>query len=129
MIKPAIHRIWAWWGPFLLRVAIALDAFIQAWFRGGVLGVTISSRCGTAADHGHWWGIAGDWLLNHCWPFGPDKCTGESHCTGAIKNDSLRAVYALGELLGDPKVVDKRNLHEFKKVVLDMVKQILEEGK
>ncbi len=121
------QRVLAWWAPFLLRVAIAFDAFVQAWFRGGIIGITISSRIGTAKDHDHLWGGLGEWLLNRVWPFGCDPVTGESHCTGAIKNDSLRAVYVIAELLGDDDVVEARGLQDFKKQVLALTKQILEE--
>ncbi len=124
-----VQRVLQWWTPFLLRVAIAFDAFIQAWFRGGIIGITISSRIGTANNHGHLWGEIGEWLLDRVWPFGCDPVTGEGHCTGAIKNDSLRALYAIGELLGDPVVVHQRNLYEFKKQILDLAKTILEEPK
>ncbi len=119
------QRTLAWWEPFLLRLCIALDAFIQAFFKGGVLGVTISSRIATAASHGHKWGIGGDWVLNRVWPFGPNKDTGESHCQGAIKNDCLRAILVLKELLGDSTVVKDRNLGSFKQEVLTKVTEIL----
>lgn len=89
---------------YLLRLAIGLDAFVQAFFHFGVLGVTISSRCGTAAAHGHRWGLVGWWLLDHTWPFGKDPVTGESHCAGAIRNDILRAKAAIAELEDDPVV-------------------------
>lgn len=88
---------------YWLRISIALDAFLQVFLRRGNIGVTISSRIGTAAAHGHRWGLIGWWLLDHCWPFGKDPITGESHCKGAIKNDILRAELALEELR-DPVV-------------------------
>ncbi len=128
-VQKGVGRWWAFWGPFFLRVSIALDDFIQAGFRGGIIGITISSRIGTAKDHGHLWGGIGEWLLNHCWPFGCDPVTGESHCTGAIKNDSLRAMYAIGELLGDNTVVEARGLQSFKAEILALAKQILEDVK
>jgi len=123
---PLFQRIKDWWEPFLLRLSIALDDFVQAWLRDGVIGVTISSRTGTAADHGHGWGRRGEWMLGF-WPFGPDPETGECHCTGAIKNDCRRAVRVIRSLLGDDTVVNKRSLHAFKKELLAEVQSILEE--
>ncbi len=72
---------------YILRVLIALDAFIQALFNRGVIGVTISSRCGTGVAHGHKWALCLNWLLDHTsWiGFGP------GHCQEAICNDILRA--------------------------------------
>jgi hypothetical protein len=81
---------------YFLRIAIALDACIQAFFRFGVPGVTISSRIGTAAAHGHKWGIAGSWLLDHT----PWLGFGPGHCASAIVNDRLRALAVLDELRG-----------------------------
>lgn len=89
---------------YFLRLAIGLDAFVQAFFRFGTLGVTISSRIGTAAAHGHRWGLVGWWLLDRVWPFGKDPVTGVSHCKSAIANDILRAQAAIAELQ-DPVVV------------------------
>jgi len=88
---------------YWLRVCIGFDAFVQSLFRFGTLGITISSRAGTAAAHGHRWGLITWWLLDHCWPFGKDKITGESHCAGAIRNDIARARAAVLEL-SDPVV-------------------------
>jgi len=81
---------------YLLRIAIALDAFVQATFRVGVIGVTISARAGTAKAHGHRWGC---WLcaaLDHAtWiGFGP------GHCEQAIISDRERALLVLRELDG-----------------------------
>lgn len=89
---------------YFLRLAIGLDSFVQAFSHFGTLGITISSRIGTAAAHGHRWGLIGWWLLDHTWPFGRDPITGESHCKGAIKNDIIRAQAAIDELQ-DPVVV------------------------
>ena len=85
-----------------LRVAIGLDAFCQAVFRFGTLGITISSRAGTAAAHGHRWGYVMWWLLDRVWPFGPDL-DGRPHCASAIVNDIARAKAAIVEL-EDPVV-------------------------
>ncbi len=84
---------------YILRVLIALDAFIQALFNRGVIGVTISSRCGTGVAHGHRWALWLNWLLEHTsWiGFGP------GHCCSAIENDKLRAKAAIAEL-SDPVV-------------------------
>jgi hypothetical protein len=108
---------------------IAGDAMIALGWRYGVPGVTMSSRMGTAAAHGHAWGRFFFWFLDHTpWlGFGKDKVTGESHCVGAIKNDSTRAaVDALRELLGDPVVVSAFNLEPFKAELLAQVRAILE---
>ena len=94
-----------WWAPFLLRLSIALDDFIQAWFRFGTIGVTISSRIGIAAAHGHLWGIIGWQLLDVCWPFRKDPVTGQSHCAGAWDSDTARALAAIIKIKGDPVVV------------------------
>ena len=88
---------------YFLRVAIALDGFVQALSNKGTIGITISSRIGTAAAHGHRWGLVGWWLLDHVWPFGRDA-DGTSHCHGAILNDRKRAQAAIDEL-NDPVVV------------------------
>jgi len=88
---------------YLLRLAIGFDAFVQAFFHYGTLGVTISSRCGTAAAHGHRWGLVGWYLLDRCWPFRKDPVTGRSHCASAIDNDIKRARAAIAEL-EDPVV-------------------------
>ena len=85
---------------YLLRVAIAIDAMLQAWLRFGTIGVTISSRIGTAAAHGHAWGIAFAWLLEQ----GPLRIFfGPGHCAGAIRHDIERARAAIAEL-SDPVV-------------------------
>lgn len=86
--------------PYWLRLAIGLDAFVQAFFRFGVLGVTISSRIGTAAAHGHAWGVCGSWLLDKT----PWLGFGPNHCRDAICNDILRNRAAIVELT-DPVVV------------------------
>jgi len=125
-----LERILDWWEPFLFRLSLALDDFIQAWFRDAILGVTISSRTGTAKDHNHEWGIYGEWFLNHCWPFNIDykKSGGKvSHCDGAITNDCIRAVAILRTLLGDPVVVKARQLERFKLEILEQVRLICEE--
>ncbi len=88
---------------YLLRVCIALDGFVQAITNRGTIGITISSRAGTAAAHGHRWGLVTWWLLDRVWPFGRNKVTGESHCAGAIRNDIARARAAIIELC-DPVV-------------------------
>jgi hypothetical protein len=91
-----------WWKPVLLHLSIAFDDFVQAWFPYGTIGVTISSRIGIAAAHGHRWGLIGWWLLDHTWPFGRDPVTGESHCKGAVRSDIERAVLVIRKLAGDP---------------------------
>ncbi|MGH9807526.1 MAG: hypothetical protein ACRD9W_09755 [Terriglobia bacterium] len=102
------------WG---LRVLIALDALIQITWRGGNPGITMSSRIGTAAAHGHAWGRYGFWLLDHTpWlGFGRDPVTGQSHCIGAMRNDVLRARQAEHELLGDPVVVSFGKMEDLKR--------------
>lgn len=89
---------------YLLRVAIAFDGFVQACANKGTIGITISSRAGTAAAHGHRWGLVSWWLLDRIWPFGKDA-DGSSHCKSAIRNDILRAQKAIDEL-NDPIVVE-----------------------
>lgn len=109
-----------------LRVSIAFDDVGQVFMRYGVQGVTISSRIGTANDHNHDWGKNGEWLLNHTWPFSLDqKKTGISHCTLAIMGDCLRAVEVFRELLGDKEVVDKRELHDFRKIIVNLVDEAI----
>lgn len=120
------RRSRCWWANFFFHLMLALDDFIQAWQPDGVIGITISSRTGTAADHGHEWGIVGDRWLNECWPFGPDKETGDTHCTSAIKNDCWRSVAVLRSLLTDNTVVESRHLQAFRLEVLAEVKKILE---
>jgi len=88
---------------YLLRVCIAFDGFVQACLNRGTIGITISSRAGTAAAHGHRWGLIMWWLLDHTWPFGKNPVTGESHCAAAIRNDIMRARKAILEL-HDPVV-------------------------
>ena len=88
---------------YLLRVAIAVDGFVQACANRGTIGITISARAGTAAAHGHRWGLSLWWLLDRAWPFGRDPVTGESHCHAAILNDKKRAQAAIDEL-NDPVV-------------------------
>ena len=88
---------------YLLRVAIALDGFVQACTNFGTIGITLSSRIGTAAAHGHRYGLIGWWLLDRCWPFGKDPVSGQSHCHAAILNDKKRAQAAIDEL-NDPVV-------------------------
>lgn len=83
---------------YFLRVAIALDQLLQASGHWGKPGITISARAGTAAAHGHRWGLITWRLLDRIWPFGRDPVTGESHCAGAIRNDILRAKAAIAEL-------------------------------
>ncbi len=99
-----LNRIAAWWLPFLLRLSIAFDDFCQAWFRGGTIGVTVSSRIGIAAAHGHLWGICGWQLLDICWPFRRDPVTGQSHCAGAWQSDCARAREAIARIEGDAVV-------------------------
>jgi hypothetical protein len=91
---------------YALRVCIGLDAFIQAFFNMGVLGVTISSRIGTAAAHGHRWGLVGWWLLDRVWPFGRDKVTGRPHCKGAVISDLYRAQVLVVKELSDPVLTE-----------------------
>lgn len=93
-----------------MRVCIAWDGLVQACTNFGTIGITISSRAGTAAAHGHKWGLITWWLLDRVWPFGRDPTTGESHCKGAIRNDIARAQAAIDQL-NDPVVVDYLNNH------------------
>lgn len=125
-IEDYAQRSRRWWANFFFHFMLALDDFIQAWQPDGVIGITISSRTGTAADHGHRWGIRGEYLLQF-WPFGPDAETGDCHCTSAIKNDCLRSVAVIRSLLGDNDVVNKRSLRAFKQQILSEVRLILEE--
>jgi hypothetical protein len=83
-----------------MRVLIAIDALIQITWRYGVPGVTMSSRIGTAAAHGHRWGIIGSWCLDKT----PWLGFGPNHCRDAVCNDILRARAAIVELT-DPVVV------------------------
>ena len=87
--------------PYWLRVLIAWDQVAQTSWRYGKPGVTMSARIGTAAAHGHRWGLAARWLLETAYPlrwfFGP------GHCAGAIRHDSERARQAIAEL-SDPVV-------------------------
>jgi hypothetical protein len=78
---------------YLLRVAIAFDAFVQALFRYGTLGVTISARAGTAKAKDHRWG---------CWLCAALDWLDPGHCGKAIKNDRRRARAVLKELEGYP---------------------------
>ena len=86
--------------PYWLRTLIAFDALLQVMWRRGQPGVTMSSRIGTAAAHGHRWGIVGSWLLDKT----PWLGFGPGHCEAAICNDILRARAAIVELT-DPVVV------------------------
>jgi hypothetical protein len=74
---------------YLLRVAIALDCFVQAICTRGMLGVTISARAETARYHDHLWGCVLcrflDWL---------DR----DHCHNARLNDMRRAQEAFTSL-------------------------------
>lgn len=91
--------------PAWLRVSIALDIACQAPWRDGLVGVTMSSRIGTAAAHGHRWGLAAQWLLERAYPlrwvFGP------GHCRGAVQHDIERAEAAIASL-SDPVVTEWR---------------------
>lgn len=95
--------------PYWLRVLIALDQVCQVCWRGGNPGVTMSARIGTAAAHGHGWGIAAAWLIEQSiplrWIFGP------GHCAGAIRHDIERARAAIAEL-SDPVVSAYANADE-----------------
>lgn len=96
---------------YALRVCIGLDAFVQSFFRFGTLGITISSRCASAAAHGHRWGLVGWWLLDHCWPFGKDPVTGMSHCHGAVLSDIQRALSVCDQLGNDPVLEEYLKTH------------------
>jgi hypothetical protein len=89
---------------YWLRILIALDACIQAFFRVGVLGVTISARAGTGKAHGHAWACILCQLLDSRFGklvgFGRDPVTGLGHCEGAIIGDRARAQAVLRELDG-----------------------------
>jgi len=85
--------------PWWLRTLIALDALLQVMWRRGQPGVTMSSRIGTAASHGHRWGVYASWLLDKT----PWLGFGPGHCHEAICNDILRARAAIVELT-DPVV-------------------------
>lgn len=121
---------------YWLRVSIAWDGLCQAFFHFGEIGLTISARAGTAQAHAAPWGQPvywrhawGVWLfsaLDYCWPFGRDKTTGESHCIGAEKNDCIRAVKGpIKQILGDPVVVAKHDLYEFRRDLLAELTKIL----
>ena len=84
---------------YWLRIVIAFDQFVQALLREGTPGITISSRAGTAAAHGHRWGCWLCWLLDRAWGFG-----GLGHCESAIRHDIERAQAVIYELRGDPVV-------------------------
>jgi len=88
--------------PYWLRVLIAFDQLLQVCWRGGKPGVTMSARIGTAAAHGHPWGLAARWLLEQSmplrWFFGP------GHCAAAVRHDIARNQDAIVEL-SDPVVV------------------------
>ncbi len=90
-VERVVVRYW-------VRVLIAFDQFVQATFRLGTPGVTISSRAGTASAHGHRWGHCGCWLLNKARVFKED------HCRNAIRHDLDRARAVIAEL-SDPVVV------------------------
>ena len=77
--------------PYFFRVLIAIDACIQAFFRRGVPGVTISSRAATARARGHRWGCVLCRFLDWLDP---------GHCAKAIRSDRRRARAALKELKG-----------------------------
>ena len=76
-------------GAYLLRVLIAFDQLVQAAFRFGKPGVTISARAGTAAAHGRSWGSWLSLALDELEP---------GHCAKAIRNDIARANAAIEEL-------------------------------
>lgn len=122
-VAEMLDRKTGWW----MRMMIAGDAILALGWRDGVPGVTMSSRMGTAAAHGHRWGSVSFWLLDRCWPFRKDPTTGESHCVGAEKSDSIRAVRAIRECLGDPVVVEKHGLQQFKRELLVELTKILED--
>lgn len=131
MISFELHTSYA------MRQTIAWDALAQTACRYGVPGVTISSRTGTAADHGHKWGEMGERALNAAYIdirwngqtkrlfFGPDLVTGESHCTGAMKNDVIRAVGTIKEILCDDVVLLQRGLYGFRAEVLAELQRLL----
>jgi hypothetical protein len=74
---------------YLLRVCIAADQLLQAMFRYGKPGVTISARVGTAAAHDKKWGLLCARMLN---------VLGRDHCKLAVLNDIQRARDAIKEL-------------------------------
>lgn len=76
---------------YILRVLIAFDGLIQAMFRFGNVGVTISARAGTAKNNGHRWGC----LLCRCLDW-----LDADHCAKAIQGDIRRARQVLKELGG-----------------------------
>ena len=78
---------------YLLRLAIAFDMGVQAFFRFGRPGITISSRAGMAKAEGHRWGCILCWLLDRAWGFG-----GRGHCEQAIVHDRERAQAVLESL-------------------------------
>jgi len=96
-------RVVAWWEHFLLRVSIAFDNLVQAFMERAVIGVTISSRSGTAEAHGHRWGCVMCKTILAWWPFGPDE-NGRPHCKLAIESDIARAKAVLVALQDDPVV-------------------------
>ncbi|MHB8602168.1 MAG: hypothetical protein ACYC9R_06290 [Nitrosotalea sp.] len=102
--KVLLQKAMAYTPPgYSLRIAIASDAFGQAWFNWGTLGLTISSRASTARLHGHLWGKILCWYLDKYPPFGIDTQTGLPHSKVCIINDRNRAMKVLMEL-NDPLV-------------------------
>lgn len=97
-----------------MRLLIAVDALIALTWRYAVPGVTMSSRFGTSAAHGHRYGKVMSWVLDHTpWlGFGKDA-DGTSHCCSAFRGDIGRNIAGLWEILGDPVVVEFGNLHGF----------------
>lgn len=100
--------------PYWLRMLIAFDALIALTWRYGTPGVTMSSRFGTAAAHGHRYGIWASYCLDRMgWlGFGRDA-DGTSHCCSAFRGDIGRNIAGLWEILGDQVVVKFGKLESF----------------
>lgn len=74
---------------WLLRIAIAFDQMVQAMFRFGIPGETISARAGKARRRGKTYGCLLCWLLDALNP---------GHCERAIRNDIARAKAVIDDL-------------------------------
>lgn len=101
---------------YWLRIGLALDDLGQSLMNRGIPNVSISARAGTAEwdyEHGaqekhHLWGVYLSWLLDRCWPFGPNPTTGERHVVGAVHGDRWRnfnAIVALWKYYPDSELV------------------------
>lgn len=74
---------------YLKRILVALDQLLQACFRKGLPGETISARAGKAAKRKKAWGCLLCKILN---------LIQDDHCNKAIKHDLLRAQAVIDDL-------------------------------